>query len=72
MDTWISDTEISERFTWHTRANADEVGPDPFSPLGWSLGWNKGCVPGVAQGFIEFGVIDADELTLDPPEVFGN
>ena len=72
MDTWITDTEISERFTWYTRANADEVGPDPFSPLGWSLGWNKGCVPGVAQGFIEFGVIDADELTLDPPEVFGN
>lgn len=72
MDTWITDTDISERFTWYTRANADEVGPDPFSPLGWSLGWNKGCVPGVAQGFIEFGVIDADELTLDPPEVFGN
>ena len=72
MDTWITDTPISERFTWYTRANADEVGPDPFSPLGWSLGWNKGCVPGVAQGFIDFGVIDADELTLDPPEVFGN
>jgi len=72
MDTWITDTEISERFTWYTRANADEVGPDPFSPLGWSLGWNKGCVPGVAQGFVEFGVIDAEELTLDPPEVFGN
>jgi len=72
METWITDTEISTRFTWYTRANADEVGPDPFSPLGWSLGWNKGCVPGVAEGFIEFGVIDADELTLDPPEVFGN
>jgi len=72
METWITDTEISERFTWYTRANADEVGPDPFSPLGWSLGWNKGCVPGVAQGFVDFGVIDADELTLDPPEVFGN
>jgi pyruvate,water dikinase len=72
MDTWITDTPISERFTWYTRANADEVGPDPFSPLGWSLGWNKGCVPGVAQGFIEFGVVDADEFALDPPEVFGN
>jgi len=72
MENWITDTEISTRFTWYTRANADEVGPDPFSPLGWSLGWNKGCVPGVAQGFVDFGVIDADELVLDPAEVFGN
>jgi len=72
MDNWITDTEISTRFTWYTRANADEVGPDPFSPLGWSLGWNKGCVPGVAQGFIDFGVVDASEFALDPPEVFGN
>ncbi len=72
METWITDTRISERFTWYTRANADEVGPDPFSPLGWSLGWVKGCVPGVAQGFIDFGVLDASEFALDPPEVFGN
>ena len=72
MDTWITDTQISERFTWYTRANADEVGPDPFSPLGWSLGWFKGCIPGVAQGFVEFGVVSPDEFALDPPEVFGN
>ncbi|NNE74824.1 MAG: hypothetical protein HKN26_14255, partial [Acidimicrobiales bacterium] len=72
MDTWISDTEISPRFPYYTRANADEVGPDPFSPLGWSLGWMKGSIPGVAAGFISFGVLAADEFALDPPEVFGN
>ena len=72
LDTWISDTEISPRFPYYTRANADEVGPDPFSPLGWSLGWMKGCIPGVAKGFIAFGVLEADEFALDPPEVFGN
>ena len=27
MDTWIADTEPSERFPLYTRANADEVGP---------------------------------------------
>jgi len=72
MDSWITDTEISPRFPYYTRANADEVGPDPFSPLGWSLGWIKGCVPGVAQGFIEFGVLDDEEFALTPREVFGN
>ena len=71
-DRWITDTQISPRFPYYTRANADEVGPDPFSPLGWSLGWMKGCIPGVAKGFIEFGVLTADEFALDPPEVFGN
>ena len=50
MDDWITDTEISSRFPYYTRANADEVGPEPFSPLGWSLGWMKGCIPGVAKG----------------------
>ncbi|MEP1124005.1 MAG: PEP-utilizing enzyme [Ilumatobacter sp.] len=72
LDGWITDTEISTRFPYYTRANADEVGPEPFSPLGWSLGWMKGCIPGVAKGFIAFGVVTADEFAVDPPEVFGN
>ena len=72
METWITDTEISSRFPYYTRANADEVGPDPFSPLGWSLGWAKGCIPGVAGGFVSFGVVTWDEFAVDPPEVFGN
>lgn len=70
--TWITDTEISPRFPYYTRANADEVGPDPFSPLGWSLGWMRGCIPGVAKGFVAFGALRMDEFALDPPEVFGN
>ena len=72
MDRWITDTEISPRFPYYTRANADEVGPEPFSPLGWSLAWMKGCIPGVAEGFVRFGVVRHDEFALSPPEVFGN
>ncbi|WP_051062809.1 PEP-utilizing enzyme [Ilumatobacter nonamiensis] len=72
VDTWITDTEISTRFPYYTRANADEVGPEPFSPLGWSLGWAKGCVPGVANGYCAFGVLEPEEYAVDPPEVFGN
>ncbi len=72
MDTWITDTETSARFPYYTRANADEVGPDPFSPLGWSLVWMKGCNPGVAKGFVEFGVVAVEEYDLQPLQVFGN
>ena len=72
MESWITDTEISTRFPYYTRANADEVGPEPFSPLGWSLGWMRGCIPGVANGFVAFGVVEPDEFAVDPPEVFGN
>jgi len=72
MDRWITDTEISPRFPYYTRANADEVGPEPFSPLGWSLGWMQGCIPGVAEGFVRFGVVRHEEFALAPPEVFGN
>jgi rifampicin phosphotransferase len=72
LDRWITDTEVSPRFPYYTRANADEVGPEPFSPLGWSLAWMKGCIPGVAEGFVRFGVVRHDEFALDPPEVFGN
>jgi rifampicin phosphotransferase len=71
-DRWITDDEPSTRFPHYTRANADEVGPDPFSPLGWSLGWVKGCIPGVADGFVNFGVVRRDELRSIQPEVFGN
>lgn len=72
QDTWITDSVPSRRFPIYTRGNADEVGPEPFSPLGWDLGWKKGCCPGVAAGFVSFGVLDLDEYEQDPPEVFGN
>ena len=72
IDRWITDTEPSKRFPYLTRANADEVGPDPFSPLGWSLGWQQGCIPGVAAGFVEFGACHRSELRETDPEVFGN
>jgi len=71
MDRWITDTRSGTRFKLFTRANADEVGPEPFSPLGWSLGWVKGNGPGAADGFVSFGVVNADELAPDH-QIFGN
>ena len=72
IDRWITDDEPSVRFPLYTRANADEVGPEPFSPLGWTLGWQLGCIPGVADGFVSFGIVRATELRPGLPEVFGN
>lgn len=71
MDRWITDTKSGTRFKLFTRANADEVGPEPFSPLGWSLGWVKGNGPGAADGFVTFGVVKAEELAPDH-QIFGN
>ena len=72
MDTWITDTPTSERFPIYTRGNADEVGPEPFSPLGWSLSWAQGICPGVADGWCSLGGFTPDEFVWPVPETFGN
>lgn len=48
IDRWITDWERSEP-DWmpcYPRANAGETLPDPASPLGWTLAWERGFVPG--------------------------
>ncbi len=72
MKTWITDTEPSERFPLYTRANADEVGPDPFTPLNWTLTWEQGMVPGTADAWIALGTFTEDEFLWDKPETYGN
>lgn len=69
---WITDTPTSERFPHYTRANADEVAPYPISPLGWDLAWNQGASPGVADGYVRFGIAARDEFRWPVPETFGN
>ena len=72
MDAWITDTPASERFPIYTRGNADEVGPEPFSPLGWSLTWEQGACPGVADGWCSLGGFLPDEFDYPITETFGN
>ena len=71
MDRWITDTTPRTRFRYYTRANADEVGPEPISPLGWSLAWVRGTGPGAADGFVNFGIVTAEELAPDH-QIFAN
>ena len=72
MDGWITDTLASERFPIYTRGNADEVGPEPFSPLGWSLTWEQGACPGVADGWCSLGGFLPEEFDYPITETFGN
>ena len=72
METWIADTEPSERFPLYTRANADEVGPDPFTPLNWTLAWEQGVVPGTADAWIHLGTFEEDEFLWTKPETYGS
>lgn len=72
MDRWISDTEPSERFPIYTRANADEVGPEPFTPLNWTLTWEQGVAPGTADAWIALGTFEPSEFLWSQPETFGS
>jgi rifampicin phosphotransferase len=72
MDRWITDTPTTERFPLYTRANADEVGPEPYSPLAWTLTWEQGAVPGVADGWCSLGGFLPEEFRWPVPETFGN
>ncbi len=65
-DTWIVDWQRNERLPYYTRANAGEVLPDPASPLGWSLVFEKGLLPGWYRGFVEFGIYGPDEFNTPP------
>jgi pyruvate,water dikinase len=70
-DRWLIDWERSERMPFYTRANAGEVLPDPASPLGWTLVFEKGLLPGWLRGLVEFGIYREGELPMDRPPVAG-
>jgi phosphohistidine swiveling domain-containing protein len=66
VDSWIVDWTRHERLPYYTRANAGEVLPDPASPLGWTLVFEEGLLPGWYRGFVEFGIYGADEFNTPP------
>lgn len=66
VDSWLVDWSRSERLPFYTRANAGEVLPDPASPLGWTLVFEEGLLPGWYRGFVEFGIYGPDEFNTPP------
>jgi phosphohistidine swiveling domain-containing protein len=71
-DRWLTDWERSERMPFYTRANAGEVLADPASPLGWTLVFEKGLLPGWLRGLVEFGIYRDGELDPEYPPVVGS
>ena len=59
---WIEENRFEPRYQFWTRANVSEVLPIPPSPLGWDLVWERGCMAGWRDLFIQRFGIDEDEL----------
>src|SRR4051794_14519663 len=64
-DRWIIDTPPSARFPVYTRLNANDVLPDPITPLGASLAWIPHILPGWAFGYTTMGAFEPSEVFSD-------
>jgi rifampicin phosphotransferase len=69
---WIIDTVPSTRYPVYTRLNANDVMPDPISPLGASLVWTPEILPAWAVGNVRLRYFTPEEMSPDPyPPVAG-
>lgn len=69
---WIIDTVPSARYPVYTRLNANDVMPDPITPLGASLVWIPEVLPGWAIGNVRLRAFTPEEMSPDPyPPVGG-
>ena len=69
---WIIDTVPSTRYPVYTRLNANDVMPDPVTPLGASLVWIPEILPGWAVGNVRLRYFTPAEMSPDPyPPVGG-
>lgn len=59
---WPIDTKPSKRFPVYTRLNANDVLPDPITPLGASFAWIPHIIPGWADGYAALDVFLPSEL----------
>jgi len=62
---WLIDTGASSRFPVYTRLNANDVLPDPITPLGASLAWIPEIFPGFTLGYAAVGTFDPAEVTTE-------
>lgn len=61
--TWLTDTVPSERYPLYTRLNANDVLPEPLTPLGASLAWIQHILPGWSDGYVAGDAFTPDELS---------
>ncbi|HEY3005751.1 MAG TPA: PEP-utilizing enzyme [Kribbellaceae bacterium] len=60
---WIIDTVPSRRFPVYTRLNANDVMPDPITPLAASLVWTPEILPGWASGYVRLDSFTPEEMS---------
>jgi pyruvate,water dikinase len=66
-DDWCIDSaKLNQRFPIYTRFNANDVLPEPISPLGADLIWQPHILPGFSNAYAEMGAISVAEANLDP------
>lgn len=65
-DDWCIDSaRLNERFPVYTRFNANDVLPDPITPLGADLIWNPHILPGFSNAYADMGAISVAEANVD-------
>lgn len=64
-DAWLIDTVPSRRLPVYTRFNANDVLPDPITPLGASLAWLPHIFAGYSLAYAEVGSSTLAEATGD-------
>jgi rifampicin phosphotransferase len=65
-DDWCIDTNLNDRFPIYTRFNANDVLPEPITPLGADLVWLPHILPAFSNAYAEMGAISVAEANLDP------
>jgi len=65
MTKWLIDQAVSRRYPVYTRANADDVMPDPMSPLCATLTWTQGVMEGWREGYVANCAQTIEELTSE-------
>ncbi len=60
-DRWLIDTDLGTRYPIYTRLNANDVLPDPITPLGASLCWVPEIMAGWWLGYAQTGAFTAAE-----------
>ncbi len=65
-DDWCIDTALNTRFPVYTRFNANDVLPEPITPLGASMAWLPHILPAFSFAYAELGAISVAEAAADP------
>lgn len=75
VDTWLVETELSERWDFYTRANVGEVFPDPVAPLTFDFFETDDGIGAVEEGFrnayYRFGSLSPEEFPPDKSTMLG-